>query len=120
MPGIGFGMGIERLLMIMENAGLEVTKPSVTDVYVCPMGDQARQKAFQLVMELRGQGIKADMDHCQKSLKAQMKYANKLGVRYTAVLGEEEIAAGQITLRDMENSTEKKVPIGEIGANLDL
>ena len=49
-----------------------------------------------------------------------MKYANKLGVRYTAVLGEEEIAAGQITLRDMENSTEKKVPIGEIGANLDL
>lgn len=120
MPGIGFGMGIERLLMIMENAGLEVPKPSVTDVYVCPMGDQARQKAFQLVMELRGQGIKADMDHCQKSLKAQMKYANKLGVRYTAVLGEEEIAAGQITLRDMENSTEKKVPIGEIGANLDL
>lgn len=120
MPGIGFGMGIERLLMIMENAGLEVPKPSVTDVYVCPMGDQTRQKAFQLVMELRGQGIKADMDHCQKSLKAQMKYANKLGVRYTAVLGEEEIAAGQITLRDMENSTEKKVPIGEIGANLDL
>jgi len=114
MPGIGFGMGIERLLLVMESEGIEIPEPSVTDVFVCTHGDAARLKAIRLVRDLREGGIKADMDHCARSIKAQFKYAGKIGVKTVIVLGEEEMEKGTAVLKTMETGEERAVRQDEI------
>ena len=78
------------------------------------MGRNALQ-AFQLTQALRAEGIRADMDHCGRSLKAQFKYANKTGVRWTGVIGDEEAAAGTVKIRNMENGEEMTVAMGDVG-----
>ena len=85
IPAAGFGMGIERLLMLLDSEGVQLPCPDTLDVFVTYMG-QAKLAAFRLVEELRAAGIKADMDHCGRSLKAQFKFANKTGAPLTATL----------------------------------
>ncbi len=114
MAGIGFGMGIERLLLVMENEGIEIPRPTVTDVFLCTHGEEARLKAAVLVRDLREQDIKADMDHCARSMKAQFKYAHKLGAKTVAVIGEEEMANDTIILKTMETGEERIVHQKEI------
>jgi histidyl-tRNA synthetase len=114
--GIGFGMGMERLIMVIEQCGISVPVPSVTDLYLATLGDAARLEAMRLVARLREDGVKADCDHVGRSLKAQMKYANKLGCAFVAVLGEDELRAGQANVRDMKNASEQSVPFDGIAA----
>ena len=78
-PGIGFGLGIERLLMVLESLGIALPEPFVCDVYVCTMGGRAALQGFGLAGRLRAAGVKTECDHIGRSLKAQLKYANKLG-----------------------------------------
>ena len=111
IPAAGFGMGIERLLMLLDSEG--VPCPDTLDVFVTYMG-QAKLAAFRLVEELRAAGIKADMDHCGRSLKAQFKFANKTGAPLTATLGEEELAQGVVKLRDMNTRQERIAPMAEV------
>ncbi|MDL2237259.1 histidine--tRNA ligase [Christensenellaceae bacterium OttesenSCG-928-K19] len=106
MAGIGFGLGIERLLLVLEQEGIEIPQPTVTEVYVCSHGEAARLEAAKLVAELRQNAIKADMDHVGRSIKAQFKYAGKLGVRKVLVLGEEELEKNTAVLKNMENGEE--------------
>lgn len=115
IPAVGFGMGIERLLMLLDSEGIELPRPNTLDVFVTYMGD-AKLPAFQLVERLREAGVKADMDHCGRSLKAQFKFANKTGAPITATLGEEEIQQGVVKLRDMNTREEKVVPIADAAA----
>jgi histidyl-tRNA synthetase len=82
------------------------------------MGDEARIEGLKLVNELRSIGIKADLDHAARSMKAQFKYANKLGVKKVIVIAGDELEKGIVKLRDMENSTEEEVARGEIVAKL--
>ncbi len=114
MPGVGFGMGMERLLMVMEGAGNVIPKPEPLRAFICTMGDQARNYGFGLLKALRQAGISADMDHSARSLKAQLKYANKLEARYAVVVGENELAEGIVKLRDMEQSSESDVALDKI------
>jgi len=109
MPGIGFGMGMERLLLVMENDGIEIPEPSTTDVFVCSHGDEARLAAAGLVKQLRGRGVKCDMDHVGRSIKAQFKYAGKLNAKKVIVIGEEELETGNFVLKEMENGEEMLV-----------
>lgn len=109
MPGIGFGMGIERLLLVMENEGIEIEKPALTDVFLCTHGEAARLRAAVLVNGLRRAGIKADMDHCARSIKAQFKYADKIGAKFVAVIGEDEMKDGTAVLKTMETGEERVV-----------
>lgn len=109
MPGIGFGMGIERLLLVMENEGVEIEKPALTDVFLCTHGEAARLRAAVLVNGLRRAGIKADMDHCARSIKAQFKYADKIGAKFVAVIGEDEMKDGTAVLKTMETGEERVV-----------
>lgn len=111
MPGVGFGMGIERLLMVAESAGTQIPRPEQLAVFLCTMGEPARRKGFELMRTLREVGISADMDHSARSLKAQMKYAGKIGARYCALIGESELEAGVVKLRDMQASSEREVPV---------
>ncbi len=113
MAGIGFGMGIERLLMVMEKSGAAIPAPAPLTVFLCPMGKEARKLAFSLVNALRAAGVPADMDHAGRSMKAQFKYADKIGAQYTLALGENELASGRAQLKDMETGETKEVLISE-------
>ena len=111
MSGIGFGMGIERLLLVMEASGAEIPQYKGPDLFICTMGAQARKKAFELVYSLREKGISADMDHTIRSMKAQAKFANKLGAAYTLSLGDNEISEGKANLKNMSDGSVTEVSL---------
>ena len=113
-PGMGFGMGMERLLMVMESQGIAIPEPRLYDVYIAPVGEEAKLKAIEIVNTLREKGIKADTDHVGRSLKAQMKYADKCGAGKVVVLGEEEMNTGIITLKDMQSNMSIEMTIEEL------
>ena len=117
-PGIGFGMGVERAIMAQDLCGAAPEAPELYDVFVVTLGDEARMEGIRLVRELRAAGLKADLDHAARSMKAQFKYANKLGVRRVAVIAGDELAKGVVKLRDMQSSEETEVARGEIVAKL--
>ena len=114
--GIGFGMGVERMLMVQDQLGVAPAAPRLNDAFVCTLGDEARLEGMKLVTQLRAAGVKADMDHAARSLKAQFKYADKLGAPYVITLAGDELEKGIVRLRDMGQSTETEVPRGEIVA----
>ena len=104
-PAVGFGMGIERVLALLDGEGVVIPRPAQYDVFVTYMGEH-RLDAFRLVQVFREAGLKADMDHCSRSLKAQFKYANKTGSPVTATIGDEEAETGTVKLRNMESREE--------------
>ena len=110
IPAVGFGMGLERVLMLLDGEGIELPKPEWYEVFVTFMGGN-QQQAFKLVQQLRAVGVKADMDHVGRSLKAQFKYANKTGAPVTAVIGDDEAANGTVKLKRMSDGTEKTVGV---------
>ena len=107
MPGIGFGMGMERLLMVLEAQGRIPPDLDLPPVFIAAMGDEARMAAWKLAMELRGEGVAAECDHMGRSFKAQFKYAGKLGCPKVVVVGEAELASGQWKLKDMAAGEER-------------
>lgn len=99
--GIGFGLGLERLLLTMENQGVKFPGTERIKLYVATIGDEADAFAESLVYKLRGKNISCEKDRMGKSLKAQMKYADKIGAKYSVVLGDDEILTGNIKLKNM-------------------
>lgn len=118
VPGVGFGMGLERLIMVAEAAGLYLGERQKPLIYIAPLGDEQYIYAYGLVNGLRQKGITAETDITGRSLKAQMKYADKTGARYVAVLGENERLSGVIKLKDMANGTEEEINISELTERL--
>ena len=102
MPAVGFGLGMERLLLIMDQLGVQVEKPLRYQIMVLGLGDAGKRKAFSLVQQLRALGIAADSDHVGRSVKAGMKFADKVGAANVLVLGDNEIAEGKATLKNMQ------------------
>ncbi len=121
VPALGFGMGLERLLMVMEAQGCPFPEDKPCQVYLAPMGDAASLEATRLCGMLRDEGFSAETDLAGRGLKAQMKYANKLGARYTVVLGEQELADGKARLKNMGTGEEREVilPDGLLSALYD-
>ena len=103
IPSLGFGMGTGRLLMLMEAQGIEIPTPTGCEIYIAPMGENASLEAMRITADLRASGICAQTDVAGRSLKAQMKYADKIGARYTMVLGDDEIAQGKAKIKNMDN-----------------
>ena len=118
---LGFAMGLERLLMIMQAQGCEFPSAKSCDVYLAPMGDAAAQTAAKLAAMLRVEGFFAETDIVGRGLKAQMKYANKIGAKYTVVIGDDEVASKKANLKCMETGeqTEVTLPDGLISAVYD-
>ena len=108
IPAVGFGMGIERVLMLLQQEGIELPQPRLYDVFVTYMGEN-RLHAFRLVQALREAGIRADMDHCARSLKAQFKFANKQHAAICATIGDDEAAASSARLKFMAEGQEETV-----------
>lgn len=103
VPALGFGMGIERLLLLLEmrNYGFEKTT-AIPDIYFCNIGDNALKAAMTLCDELRLDGYTAEHDLVGRGLKAQMKYANKIGAKFTAVIGDDDIESGVLKIKNMD------------------
>ena len=113
-PGIGWGMGIERMIMVQDMRSSAPVASAPLDVLVVTLGDDARMEGVKLVNALRAKGIKADLDHAARSMKAQFKYANKLNVKRVIVIAGDELEKGVVKLRDMDASSEAEVARGEI------
>ena len=109
MPGVGFGLGKERLLLLMEACGYDFGAAPAPQIFLAWIGDESKLYALKLLHELRGKGIRADMDTRERNLKGQMKYANKLGASYTVVIGDDEVSSGELTLKNMQTSEQTKV-----------
>lgn len=109
IPGVGFGLGKERLLILMEQNDIIVDDLNVPDISVSFIGDKARLYALDLVHKLRACGVSAIIDTLNRNLKGQMKYANKLNARYSVVIGENEIEKGIVTLKNMNSGEQKEI-----------
>lgn len=117
-PAVGFATGLERLLLALESQNLLPEKNRSVDAYVVALGETAQAEGFKLLNSLRQEGLSAAMDFAGRSMKAQMKQANKLGAKYSVILGEDEIAEGVVMLRSMEDSSQAKVPMNQVAEKI--
>ncbi len=117
-PALGFAMGMERLLLLMQAQGIEFPPEAKCDLYIASMGENATLKAAQLASDIRGNGMHAQFDIVGRSVKAQMKYANKIGAAYTVVLGDSEIEAGVAKVKNMADGSETEMNIDDIAEEI--
>ncbi len=113
LPSLGFAMGIERLLMVMEKQGIEIPNFEECSLYIATMGEKAQEKAFGLLKELRECGETAETDVVGRGLRAQMKYADKIGAKYTLVIGDNELDEGYAEAKNMKTGNKVKLPLDE-------
>ena len=106
-PGIGFGSGIERIILNLKRQGVEVPKPAGPRVYVIFQAPTARVAAFRLASDLRRAGVPAQSATGERSLKSQMRHADSLGVQYAAIIGERELADGTVTLKNLRDGSQE-------------
>ena len=114
VPSLGFAMGIERLMLVLKNQNVELPEAKKTDLYIAALGEKAQLKATELCAALRTEGYKTETDICTRGLKAQMKFADKIGAKFSMVLGDDEIECGEATLKDMADGSTRKIKLAEI------
>ena len=110
-PSLGFGLGIERLMLLMEAQGCEFPKESMPDLFIAALGEKAQLKAVEIANDMREEGFTCLYDVNGRGLRAQMKYANKLGAKYTIVLGDDEVESGIAKLKNMESGEETEIAL---------
>jgi len=114
MPAVGFGIGIERLLLALKKEDITLAKSPDIDLYVGILGEEVTAKAYEIVTKLRRSGLVIETDYLGKSVKAQMKYANKIGALKTIIIGGNELETNQIQVKDMETGETTEVKLSEI------
>ncbi len=118
VAALGFGMGIERLVLLLENQNTPLPEGKKCDLYIAPMGERAALKATELCAKLRDDGFEAQTDICGRGLKAQMKYADKIGALYSVVLGDNELDNGACNLKCMNTGETTEIKINDISEAL--
>lgn len=115
-PGVGFAAGIERAVQVLQDAagGAISADSGGVSVFIAAMGDEAKLQAFRITHDLRKQGISADIDYLDRSLRAQMKYADKQGVKKVVIIGEDELKGDYAVVRDMATGEQTRVPFGNL------
>ncbi len=111
IPGIGFAIGMERLISLLPEEKKFNINPLL---FVATLGREAKREAYRLVNKLHLEGIRTEMDYGEKSLKSQMRRADRLGVKFVLILGEEELKREKAILRDMESKIQEEIPLNEI------
>ena len=111
LPSLGFAAGMERILMLMEEQNAQFPQVDTPDIYIAPLGNSAGATAVKLCNTLRAEGFSAITDMSGRGLKAQMKYADKIGAKYTMVLGDNEVESGVAKIKDMNTGDQKEVEI---------
>ncbi|TCM97635.1 histidyl-tRNA synthetase [Paenibacillus sp. BK033] len=117
-PGVGLGLGLERTIMLLEHQQAELDNAHQVDVYVVALGEAADREVTRLVYELRTSGIRAERDYLGRKMKAQMKSADRLQARYTAILGDDELARGEIALKEMATGEQRVVALASLASEL--
>ena len=113
LPSLGYAMGIERLLMVMENQGIEIPTPDTCALYIAGLGDNAQVKAFELVQSVREFGLYAETDVVGRGLRPQMKYADKIGAQFSMVIGDNEIEQGVAKVKNMTTGEQTEIALDE-------
>ena len=113
LPSLGFAMGLERILMVMDAQGVQIPDPDTCALYIATMGDGAKVKAFNLLKQVRECGIIAETDVVGRGLRAQMKYADKIGAKYSMVLGDNEIAENKAKVKNMESGEQTELMLDD-------
>ena len=117
VPACGFAVGLERFMMLLEARGIELPAENPVDLYIASMNDEANIKAAELAAKVRDEGVACLFDTVGRSLKAQMKFANKMGVLFTAVLGTDEIEKGVVNVKCMADGSETPVELDNFAVN---
>ena len=112
-PALGFGMGLERLLLVMQKQGCDFMQDKTCDLYIATMGDGAVKKALSMTTALRGEGFFVEYDLVERGLKPQMKYADKIGAKFVIVLGDNEIESGNAKLKNMATGEQTDITLGD-------
>lgn len=110
-PAVGFAMGAERLLEVFERYNKDVAKPKVMDLYVANIGEKANEFATELVLKLRDKGVFVEKDICERSLKAQFKYADKNNAKFVLTLGDDEVETKKAKIKNMQSGEEIEVEL---------
>lgn len=113
-PGIGFGLGLERLLLALETEGVELPIEKIVDCYIVTYGDEAKDASVKILSDLRSARLSADRDFMGRAPKSQFKAADRSGARFVAILGENELASGKISVKNMATSEQVEVPLEEL------
>ena len=113
MPSLGYAMGLERLLMVMENQGIEIPIPEPCALYIAGLGDSAQLKAFELIGKVRSCGLSAETDVVGRGLRAQMKYADKIGARFSMVIGDNELEENKAKVKNMVTGEQTELALDE-------
>jgi histidyl-tRNA synthetase len=119
-PGVGLGLGLERTLLILESQGIELAAGKPLDVYVVALGANAEKEATGLLFELRQEGLSAEKDYQGRKIKAQLKSADRFQARYAAILGDDELSRGEITLKRLADGEQKVVAIKSLADELKI
>ncbi len=114
IPGVGFGLGIERLLLTMEANQVEIPKPKGADVFIVYVGEEGKIAGLRLMRELREAGLQVEMDTLARNVKNQFKYADRTKARNTVVIGEDELKSGKAVVKNMETGDQRTVDFGQI------
>lgn len=114
IPGVGFGLGIERLLMLMDEKGSVIPEPEPVKAFIAVMGENAKLFGLKLMRELRNKGVKAEMDTLARNIKGQFKYADRLGAQYTVVIGDNELASGTVSVKEMATSEQREIKLEDL------
>ncbi|MBR6737643.1 MAG: histidine--tRNA ligase [Clostridia bacterium] len=114
VPGVGFGMGLERVIMLMEAEGVNIPNDDKVTVFIASMGESANKKAFELSYKLRLKGVSAETDHIGRSFKSQFKYADKIGAKYVIALGDDELLSGVCKVKKMADGTESEIKLDKV------
>ena len=118
LSGIGFGIGTDRTLMACEAENLIVGDLSLVDIFIVPIGDKAHSLAVSLLQQIRAADLRADMAYGDRGLKGAMKAADKSGARFAVVIGDEEVSNSQVQIKNLGDSTQSQVAIGDMVAHL--
>lgn len=118
VPAVGFAIGIERLVEILENSNTVHRSPFTVHLYIAPLGEKAKTKAVEYLNKARQVGVSADMDYQDKKLKAQLKIANNLGAKYVLILGDQELEKNTVVLRDMSANSQNELSFEEVLENI--
>jgi histidyl-tRNA synthetase len=117
-PGVGFGMGLERVLLALSEEGVQPLAEDNLEVFVVALGDEGRARGRLLAGELRAAGVSVGLPYEERPLKAQLKQADHSGASFTAIVGEREVADGTVTLRRMSDGTQETVPATDVADKL--
>ncbi len=116
IPGVGFGLGIERLLITMDESGIEIPEPEGADAFIAFIGEEGKKAGLGIMRDLRKKGLHVEMDDLGRNMKGQFKLADRLGAKYTIVIGDNEIENGKAVVKTMATSSQEEVPFDELEA----